>query len=186
MPKCKHGSGSVYKRGKMWWITYYVDGKQVWESAKTKDRAEGRQLLQQRIGQRAEHRLVVGVDKVTFGTLIAGVENEYKVTGHKTLDKVRYRAKHLAKHFGSCRATDIPVVETRNYITTRQAEEASDAAINRELSVLRRGFNHALQADKITRMPHFPCLQESSPRARFFEPGEFEAVFGICPITPGQ
>lgn len=37
MPKYKHGSGSVYKRGKTWWITYYHNGKQVWESAKTKD-----------------------------------------------------------------------------------------------------------------------------------------------------
>lgn len=46
MPRFKHGSGSVYKRGKTWWITYYVDGKQVWESAKTKDRAEARRILQ--------------------------------------------------------------------------------------------------------------------------------------------
>jgi len=29
MPKYKHGSGSVYKRGKTWWLKYYVDGKAV-------------------------------------------------------------------------------------------------------------------------------------------------------------
>lgn len=26
MPKYKHGSGSVYKRGKNWWLSYYVLG----------------------------------------------------------------------------------------------------------------------------------------------------------------
>ncbi|MGH7961903.1 MAG: tyrosine-type recombinase/integrase [Candidatus Binatia bacterium] len=181
MPKYKHGSGSIYKRGKTWWITYYVNGQQVWESAKTKDKAEARKTLQTKIGQRSEGRLVVGADKVTYKDLIEGVENEYKANGRKSLDKVQYRAKHLAKAFAGWRALDITVTELRAYITNRQEEGASNAEINRELSTLRRGFNLALQAEKILRMPHFPRLQESAPRAGFFEEKEFNVVLQHLP-----
>jgi hypothetical protein len=47
MPKYKHGSGSVYTRGKkkICWIAYYVNGQQVCESARTTDKAEGPQTL---------------------------------------------------------------------------------------------------------------------------------------------
>ncbi len=51
MPKYKHGSGSVYKRSKTFWLSYYMNGQRVRESAYTADRAEARRLLQQRLGQ---------------------------------------------------------------------------------------------------------------------------------------
>ncbi len=181
MPKYKHGSGSVYQRGKTWWITYYVDGKQVWESARTKDKTEARKRLQEKIGQRSEGRLVVGSDKVTFENLIDMVMNEYKANNRKTLDKVHYRKAHLAKSFTGWKAKDITVTELRAFIARRQEEEAANAEINRELATLRRGFNLALQAERLFRMPHFPRLEESAPRAGFFEPEEFSAVLQHLP-----
>jgi hypothetical protein len=51
MPKYKRGSGSVYRRGGIWWLKYYVDGKPVYESAKTKDRGEARDQLNVKLGQ---------------------------------------------------------------------------------------------------------------------------------------
>ena len=60
MPKYKRGSGSVYQRGKTWWVAYYdSEGKQVCESAKTTDKMEARRILQARLGQLAEGRLLV-------------------------------------------------------------------------------------------------------------------------------
>ena len=181
MPKYKHGSGSVYKRGKTWWITYYVDGEQQWESAKTKDKAAARQRLQEKIGQRAEGRLVVGADKVAFEVLIQMVKDEYEVNARKSVDKVVYREKHLARSFAGWKASDITVTDLRAFIARRQEEGAANAEINRELATLRRGFNLALQAERIPRMPHFPRLQESSPRAGFFENDEFKAVLHHLP-----
>jgi len=29
MPKYKHGSGSIYKRRKTWWLSYYVNGERI-------------------------------------------------------------------------------------------------------------------------------------------------------------
>jgi hypothetical protein len=87
MPKYKHGSGSVYKRGKMWWLSYYVNGKQVWESAKTKDKAEARRILQAKLGQIAEGRYTgPAADRVTFEELVEGVFADYQMNGKKSLD----------------------------------------------------------------------------------------------------
>src|SRR5262245_57029205 len=113
MPKYKHGSGTVYLRGKTWWISYYVNGKPVQESAKTRDKTEARKFLQVKIGQRAEGRLVVGADKVTFEDLLDMVENEYRTNNRKSLDKVQYRRKHLARYFARLRAQDIAVTKLR-------------------------------------------------------------------------
>ena len=67
----RDGSGSLYQRGKTWWIAYYTpDGKQVCESAKTKDKTEARKTLQTKVGQIAEGRYVgPAAEKVTFEEL---------------------------------------------------------------------------------------------------------------------
>lgn len=67
------------------------------------------------------------------------------------------------------------------FIARRQEDGAANAEINRELSTLRRGFNLALQAEKIFRMSHFPRLEESAPRAGFFEADEFYTVLDHLP-----
>lgn len=182
MPKYKHGSGSVYQRGKTWWVTYYVNGCQVWESAKTKDKAEARKLLQGRIGQRAEGKLVVGADKVAFEGLLDLVEREYQENNRKTVKQIRQHRKRLAKCFAGKRAVEITVADILAFRAKRQAEGASNAEINRETSTLRRAFHLALEAELLVRMPHFPKkLEESAPRAGFFEVEELQAILPPLP-----
>ena len=102
MPKYKHGSGTVYKRGKMWWVSYYVSGKQIWESAKTKDKAEARRILQTRLGQIAEGRYAgPKAERVTFNDLVELLLTDYQMNGKKTLQDTRIRVeKHLRPFFG--------------------------------------------------------------------------------------
>jgi integrase len=182
MPKYRRGSGSIYRRGKMWWLSYYTkDGRHVCESAKTRDKGEARDELQKKIGQRAEDRLVVGADKVTFEDLIAGVVNDYKANGRKSLDKIKSRSKHLAKSFAGWRARDITTAEIRAFVAKRQEDGAGNGEINRELALLRRGFSLALEAEKITRRPYIVHLEEPSPRTGFFEPEAFNVIVKHLP-----
>jgi integrase len=44
----KRAKGSVYQRGAVWWLTYYVDGRRIQESARTKSRRKAESLLTQR------------------------------------------------------------------------------------------------------------------------------------------
>jgi len=183
MPKFKHGSGSVYRRGKTWWIAYYINGKQVWESTKKKDRTEARQALQVKLGQRAEGTLVVGASKITFEGLLDLVEREYQENNRKTVKQVRQHRKHLAKCFAGRRASDITVADILAFRARRQTEGATNAEINRETSTLRRGFNLALEAELLIRMPRFPKkLEESPPRSGFFEPDELQVILPYLPV----
>jgi integrase len=175
MPKYRRGSGSIYRRGKTWWLSTKT-GQHTCESAKTKDKNVARKKLKVTVGQLEEDRLVIGADRVTFEDLVAGVEDDYITNDRKSLDKVKFRMKHLAKSFAGCKATEIGRAEIKAFIVCRKKEGASNAEINRELDVLRRSFNLALEDEKLARAPKVPRLEESSPRAGFFEQAEFEAV----------
>jgi integrase len=183
MPRYKHGSGSIYQRGKTWWLSYYVNGKQVWESAKTKDRAEARRILQTKIGQIAEgHYSGPLGDRVTFEELAEGLFTDYQVNGKKDLRCVRIKVnKHLKPFFGGKKAHDITIANVKAFIAHRQEQGASNGEINRELSALKRMFNLAIQEEKITRKPYIPPLEENNIRQGFFERWEYEAVLACLP-----
>ena len=182
MPKYRRGSGSVYRRQRTWWLSFYLkNGRHVCESAGTKDKQEARNLLRVKMGQLEEDRLVIGADRVTFEDLIAGVEADYITNDRKSLDKVKFRTRHLAESFAGSKATEIGRAEIKAFIARRKKENASNAEINRELDVLRRGFNLALEDEKLARAPKVPRLEESSPRAGFFEPDAFQAVVEHLP-----
>jgi integrase len=183
MPKYKHGSGSVYKRGKTWWITYYINGRQVWESAKTKDKVEARRILQSRLGQLAEGRYVgLAAERVTFEELAEGLFNDYKANSRRSLDMAEQRVrKHLRPFFGNKRAHEISSVDVQAFIAHRREQGASNGEIGRELAALKRMFNLALHAERITRKPYIPTLAENNVRQGFFERVEFDTVFARLP-----
>lgn len=146
MPKYRHGSGSIYKRGKGWWLSYYARGKRERESANTTDRTEARRLLQQRLGQIAEGRYVGSVvDRVTFEDLVQGLLTDYRANGRKTLRWAERRVRlHLAPFFGGRKVQEIASAEVQAFIAKRQEEGASNGEINRETTLLKRMYNLAL------------------------------------------
>ncbi len=183
MPKCKHGSGSVYKRSKTFWLSYYMNGQRVRESAYTADRAEARRLLQQRLGQIAEGRYIgPAADRVTFEDLVQELQTDYEVNGKKSLPWVRIKVKkHLTPFFAGKTAHGITTADVRSFITRRQKEGAGNGEINRELAALKRAYNLAIHDEKITRKPYIPRLEEHNVRQGFFEPWEFAAVLAKPP-----
>jgi hypothetical protein len=62
-------------------LDYYHQGKRVRESSGTTDKTEARNILQSKIGQRAEGRLVIGTDGVTFENLMEMVVPDYEASG---------------------------------------------------------------------------------------------------------
>src|SRR5712692_1944263 len=168
----------IYKRGKTWWVTYSINGQQVWESAKTRDKAEARRILQAKVGQIAEGRYAGPLaDRVTFEELAEGLFTDYQVNGKKTLRETRVRVeKHLRPFFGGKKAHEVTTADAQTFIAKRQAEGATNAEINRETAALKRAFNLAIQAEKIAKKPYIPKLEENSPRQGFFEPWQFDAL----------
>src|SRR5947209_3754204 len=119
MPKYRRGSGSIYKKRSVYYIAYYTpDGKQVCESAKTKDKAEARKLLQARLGQLAEGRYTgPAVERVTVGELIQDFLTEYEVNGRKSLPMVRGKVRnHVLPYFSGHKAHNVTTADVQAYI----------------------------------------------------------------------
>lgn len=57
----------------------------------------------------------------------------------------------------------------------------SNAEINRELTILKRMFSLAIQADKLYRKPHVPLLKEDNVRRGFFDDEQVASVINHLP-----
>ena len=57
----KRGSGTVYRRGQIWWIQYFVRGLIVPESSHSTEKADAVNLLKQRIGEVAAGRIAISM-----------------------------------------------------------------------------------------------------------------------------
>ena len=178
MPKYKHGGGSVYKRGKTFWLSYYKDGQRIRESAETTDKAEARRKLAQRLGQLADGKFIgPKADRVTFAELAALVVTDYAINGKKSYRDLEQKLRlHLLPYFGQRKAHNITSVDLKAYVLLRQGEGAKNSKINRELATIKRAYNLGLRAELIHRKPYIEMLAENNVRQGFFEAWEFEAI----------
>jgi len=182
MPKYKRGSGSVYLKRGWCYLKYYVNGKAVYEAAGTKNKAEARRLLNERLGEIAKGEFIDPTVGLSFDRLIAGVLDEYRDNARKTYKWVdRRTALHLRPFFGHKKAQDITTDDAEAFIGYRKEQGASNGEINRELAVLKRAFTLAVQRKKLRMMPYLPRLKENNVRKGFFEPWEFTAVLAKLP-----
>jgi putative component of toxin-antitoxin plasmid stabilization module len=125
--------GHIYKRGDIYWIKYYRDGKPYYESSKSIKEAEAKRLLRKRLGQIAEGAFFgLRPEKVRFEELAEDFLNDYRINGKRSLDKAQRSVKHLQGFFGGMRAIDITTDKVRAYIKVRQEEGYANAEINRE------------------------------------------------------
>jgi site-specific recombinase XerD len=75
------------------------------------------------------------------------------------------------------------VTEIREFAKNMQAEKCANATINRHLATLKRMYNLAMQAEKLTRRPYIPMLKESNARRGFMgDLGQF-AVMARLPVV---
>jgi integrase len=198
--------GQLMKRGDMWWIRYYRDGRRYAESARSRKETDARRLLRLREGD-IERGLPVApkIGRLRFEEAANDLVNDYKTNGRRTLDDAQRRIDlHLAPFFGRRRMSSISITDVREYIAQRLAstvvihrgrdvtrddgttkhyperrrviDGASPGEINRELTALKRMFRLAAQAGKLLVVPYIPMLRESNVRTGFFEREQFEAV----------
>lgn len=178
----KRGMGCVYKRGRVYWIRYYLQGRPYSESSNSDNETDAKRLLKKRLGEMADGRFIgPRADKVLLKELCEDLLNDYRINGKRSLNKANISVKHLLNFFGQARAKDVSTDRIKEYIARRQAEGISNAEINRELAALKRAFNLGVQAERIYRKPHIPMLKENNIRKGFFEHGDFLAVREALP-----
>lgn len=203
--------GELKRRGQIWWIRYYKNGKRYEESSGSAKEAEAKSLLRLREGD-IERGLALTpkVGRIRVDEAAKDVVNDYRTNRKRSLDDVERRIElHLKPFFGNRRMASITTADIREYIDSRQKETTvlrkaftftardgtprnmpeqrraitgvSNAEINRELTALKRMFNLAIQAGKLIQKPHIPFLKEHNVRVGFFERDQFLAVLAHLP-----
>lgn len=176
--------GQVKRRGNVWWIRYYRNGKRHEESAHTDKKSEAETLLKQREGAVANGvPITAAIGRVRFETAAADLVTDYRINGRRSLKNVQTTIINgaLLPWFGRRRMATITTADVRAYVADRQAHGYANATINRELSALKRMFTLAVQAGKLLQRPYIPMLAEDNIRQGFFERSHFDAVRGHLP-----
>jgi integrase len=179
------GTGSIFQRGRIWFIQYFWHGERRRESSHSEDREKAGQLLHKRLGEIATGRyLGLETDQVTIGALIDLVIEDYKFRKLRSLSVVEWRTKAHFEHLRELPASKFNASEVRRYVAARRDQGAGDATINRELAIIRRGFTLGKQGDPplVQTVPYIPKLEEDNVRQGFLEPDQYERLLEELPL----
>jgi integrase len=171
--------GTVYKRGKIYWIKYHHNGEQYFESSKSRKWADAANLLKQREADLSNGKPAGAlIEKVTFEELVEGLKEDYRLRGQK-----RSRVGNLEKFFTGYRAIDITTAKIKAFINQRQEQGRANATIYQDLSALRRMFRLAVTETppKAYGVPHMPSLEIDNVKEGFFEDEDYNALLEKLP-----
>jgi integrase len=200
-PRRARGTGSIFKLRKdddrgVWWISYRgPDGKRVKESTGDTRIGVAQRLLLKRTGA-VKHNLpiVKKAEQLTFDQAAQAALDYYATNKPRSLKGATIKIeKHLRPFFRGRRMAGVAKSDIDKYIKHRRDEgivnrkgervsDVSNAQINRELQLLKRIFNLAIEDGRLpVRAKFIKLLPESAPRSGFFEREQLDAVLKHLP-----
>jgi integrase len=190
------GSGTIYKRGNIWWVKIHVNGRPVYKSSESKKHADAVKLRNQLLGKKERKEITGGVpDKVLIGELLddvlkSDIAQSTKYVWEKVINK------NIRPYFGDTKAANLTTdlmekyrearTTTVSYETAKgekRTKQVSESTVNRELSILRTAFHNARKRTppKVLFVPHFPMKEETNVREGFLSDDQYAALRDALP-----
>jgi integrase len=181
--KRAYGRGGLYKRGRVWWIKYYVGRYPVRESARTRDKKKAEDLLRQRLAESELNQLPEPSSRrLTIQEVLQYLLSDYRFRKRASLSQLESRvSKHLVPLLGPIRAADFGQRQVEAYVQVRRKQNASEASINRELEHLRAAFRLAVEHEALTKVPKIRMLAEDNVRTGFLEHNQYGLLKTLLP-----
>jgi integrase len=157
----------------------------VQESSGFTEKADAANLLKQRIGEVAAGRRG-GPERATIADLCQLVIEDNRLRRLRDAAHVEWRyRKHIEPRLGKLPVSRFGAAQVRQYVAARRVEGASDATINRELAIVRRGLQLGYEAEPplVHRPPVIRKLEERNVRQGFIEQDQYETLLEELPLS---
>lgn len=185
-----YGDGRIFQpkkrdgtpRGSRWWIAYYVNGREVRETAATE--REAGKLLRRRLAARDAGLVVVPEEtRLTITGMLDSYEAHLTEQQKKSATTVHSHLKPIRAAFGDRKALSLTAADFKVYRAGREAAGKARSTTDHELGALRAAFQLAKRQDRLSRVPFIPMYGKSADVVRqgFVEHEQFEAVVSHLP-----
>jgi integrase len=142
----------IYKRGRVYWITYTLNGRQRFESSKSSQLDVAKKLLRERQTEIDEGRRECSPSEAPFFSQAIRTYIEQKLNAN-TRKRYELAGRILVKNIGDFRISRLKAFHFDEFKKVRIAAGVSPAGVNRELAVARASLNLAVTRKSITYSP---------------------------------
>jgi len=172
---------SLWKRGKVWWVYFYIDGIRQQYSTNTGNRKQAQKILDKlKTEANARRHQLIEVDPdMTFGGLAARFIASGIARPHHL-----YHLKILLPYFSEIPILRLNKAQAEEFRRRRQTnKQLKDATVNRDLSVLRRVLYWALDESLILVNPlaRMRMARERRTRRQVLSVEEEERLLAVAP-----
>lgn len=180
----------VFKKKNRWYLDYYFNGERVREVANIPGRdpstitlREAEQALAIRKGEIAQGKFeIVNTGKQVKFSLLLNDYLEWAIENHRSPIRDITVSKHLKSFFRDKPISNIALWDVEKYKSDRKKQGRKPETINRELTVLRRLFNLAVNGSlkhKINKNPiaGMKLLKIPQKRYRVLSDEEFNRLY---------
>lgn len=180
--RARRGSGSVYRRGRVWWIQYPRKGKKdrVREATEAKSKTEAGDILRTRLEEIATGR---GSDpRYTVAEAVADYMARLRLKKGEGAEKsARTKLRVVLELLGAVRCRDLTKESLEKYEKERLTL-IGNSTVNREIDYLRAALKRAVKAGRLGRVPDRDKLEEPPPRQGFWSSkGELDRFLSALP-----
>src|SRR5262245_3069942 len=122
--------GTLYRRGRVLWAKWYVDGRPMREGTGVAGDGDmppkdAEPVLMVREGAGGAGRSVpVRADRIRYEEVRKDLLEHYATTGRRRAEEIGWRLKHLDPFFGGRRVVDITAALATTYVAQRQEHGA--------------------------------------------------------------